>query len=47
MNLPCELVGLHGDKETKVYREDDFISCLTWKVLHAEVPRPSKKSFEY
>ena len=46
MFLPCELVGLSGDKMTKEMREKEATSCIEWKIDYEKVPKPSAKSYE-
>ena len=46
MILPCELVGLKGDKETKEAREVCEKSSIIWKVQFEEVRKPHKRLIE-
>ena len=46
MNLPCELVGLLGNKETEACRNEEACSMFEWSIAHLKVPRSSRKSFD-
>ena len=47
MYLPCELIGLNGNRLTKEARDEDAKSVIEWKIKFDDVPRPSKKSFHH
>jgi len=46
MLLPCELVGLNGNKRTFEFRNSLERSCIRWKIKFPTITKPSKKSVE-
>ena len=46
MYLPCELIGLCGNKKTREFREGLETSSIRQKVKFVQVPRPSAKSLK-
>ena len=47
MYLPCELVGLTGQKAIKAIEDIYAKSCLKQKIFFNTIPKPSKKSIQY
>jgi len=46
MLIPCELVGMQGNQQTREMTNSNTTSCIRWNFKFPKMPRPSKKSIQ-